>query len=637
MSSSDTSISTTSILDEIPIDLFHDIFAYMEQDQDEIKSLLKPLSERMKELVTAGFFNKWMCAMNKCSSCVVRNHDNILELMDDDSHDTSIKIHMDYIKCQRNHEKMLQIMTKLRRNTTIHTLSLHNGNFKENQARRLVDVLQRNTTLHTLNFGSEAYTDLTATAIAELLENNTTITSLRMGAYVNGIHRLAQMLRRNTTLRNLHMNATCHELDCRTALLESVVHHPAITTLKIVMDFTDSLAGIMGELISTTRTLQSLTITGMTEKTHIQQIAAPLSRNSTILKLDLNDCHFNNDIIEVIADALKMNTTLQDIYFPMGSVNSISEPVIGDLFLHNRSLSRLSIYDGTLFSKSVENICRGWTHNIFIRELIFENIYMLKTAANQFADFIRTNTTIRKLCMSSIKYDWIGDNAFINLIEAFKVNCGIVDLDLRSCHIIENDHYAENICFNFGDSDYNYNTDVINRLSEIVATNTTIQKLNFSYCSFNHKIGGIMGEALRRNSTLTDLNITTYYDNDNIFSDIFDGLMENHSIQKLQMSTTVNHDKFANFIARNTTIKTFILQLNIFDSDDYMGPLTDAFIENRGIRHLIIGSSNLKKRGMQDLLRIARNNPRIKITNHRKIYDIYLDAHRELETLMLRR
>jgi Ran GTPase-activating protein (RanGAP) involved in mRNA processing and transport len=634
MSSSGTpDIPKTSILDDIPLDLMHDIFAYMKHDQYEIADMITPLSPRMKNLVETDFFHTWMFEQNKNRSCAfeLNDYDNIIELMTNDGHGQQpIQICLNHHRLLRDDTKLMNIIQKLKTNVNVRSLILNNKNIKEHQLRTLATILVKNTTLHYLNLNGNDFTDRSYEYIADIMKKNTTIRSLNIPLNPASLLRFADIMQNNTSIREFTIDCRKNTEEAISPFIRSLAHHPSIRCLDIKFNskFNQNTVNALCEMIDTTSTLHTLKTDIWISKdsglvlTDIERLARSLGQNQTIRNLVFS-YSLNNDNIRIIVDALKTNHTLLELHFSGMKITHLSEPFIGDLLYHNQTLTTFSIPNSIIFRNGATNVCNALRTNTRIRNLNFYSPGMNTEAALQFAEILQMNTTIQSLDIECIDYDNVEELGMTALINALKVNRGIRHLNMSGCR----SRLSNNLC-----------KPVITRICEIVAENTTLLSLNIDNCDVDTNFGILMGSAVRRNTTLTELNIN--FDHDFVYDGLYEGLMENTTIKKLSVEVSVynfgdapgdpSYMKITDYILRNTSLETIIF--NNFGDD-----IADALIANTRIRYL--QSYVIEEANMSQLLRILQNNPRIKLLNQPNGNFMHSnhDLIRQIESIMFTR
>ncbi|CAA9276818.1 MAG: hypothetical protein AVDCRST_MAG56-3554 [uncultured Cytophagales bacterium] len=168
------------------------------------------------------------------------------------------------------------LVSLLQKNRTIRILDLVNTGIGVEGVKQLADVLQNgHNQVQRLYLGGNQLTPAAAVVLGELLRNESSITALLLNVNQlgdEGAFALAAALRDNATLTELGLASNGIGPEGAKALVEALLAHPAIRHLDLgysrstqvlgarANQLTDPVAVMLGQLVSKTRTLQSLNV-----------------------------------------------------------------------------------------------------------------------------------------------------------------------------------------------------------------------------------------------------------------------------------------------------------------------------------------------------------------------------------------
>jgi Ran GTPase-activating protein (RanGAP) involved in mRNA processing and transport len=242
-------------------------------------------------------------------------------------------------------------------NPSLQVLTLDDNKFGDSGICALSKALSSNISLIELNMSSNTYNDLGQKALAEALQRNTSLQKLCLSYSKlenQGIQFLSEGLITNASLRELelsYVNMTCEGFKAFSdALLRSSNNHtPTVLTRLDVSknQIRDESIQIFAEALITNTSLQVLNLArNYIGDDGIRAIANALKVNSSLLYLNLSANVFTNrDSFVFLAEALQMNITLRELDISSTNVDFEDARILALSLQSNPSLTTLLVHN----------------------------------------------------------------------------------------------------------------------------------------------------------------------------------------------------------------------------------------------------------------------------------------------------
>lgn len=303
--------------------------------------------------------------------------------------------------------------------------------------------------------------------------------------------------------------------------------------------------------------------------------------NETSLNLWNNNLGKNTGKIRNLADALKVNNSLQQLSLWNNNLGINTEGLkhLADSIRINTSLLQLDLSNNNLGvnDQGLRYLAEALKANISLKELYLSenNLGRNTEGLRHISDALKVNNSLYKLYLSE---NSLGSNieGFDYLISAFKVNTSLQQLDL-AWNSLET------------------NTDVLKSLSSAIKLNKFLHELNLS-CNnlgLNNEGFSYIAEALKQNTALNHLNLS----GNNLGSE---AAVLNHLAEALQVNTTLKQlDLWDNnlgdniegvvYFADKLKFNTSLQKLNLAGND-----LGEDKIVNKILADLLLSNPSLK-------------------------------------------
>jgi Leucine-rich repeat (LRR) protein len=234
----------------------------------------------------------------------------------------------------------------LRLNTTLTSLDLVEGFFRDEGVRALGEALRLNSTLTSLNLGCNEIGDEGARALGEALRLNSTLTSLNLGCNEigdEGARALVEALGSNSTLTSLTL---CHNMigdDGVRALGKALRSNTTLTSLTLCEAIGDEGARAWRDALRSNSTLTSLDLShNEIGDEGARALGEALGSNSTLTSLDLSHNKIGDEGVRAVAESLRRNTSLTKLSVSENEMrNSAASHFVAVLREGNSSLTRL--------------------------------------------------------------------------------------------------------------------------------------------------------------------------------------------------------------------------------------------------------------------------------------------------------
>jgi Ran GTPase-activating protein (RanGAP) involved in mRNA processing and transport len=256
----------------------------------------------------------------------------------------------------------------------------------------------------------------------------------RMGA---GLAELAPALYRNTSIKVLDMAGnTLRDTESTEFLRDILRSNKTITNLDLSYNAFGQTTGA------------------------VECIADGLSSNSTLLKIDLTNCHLGNNGVSILAQTLgSRNTTLQKVTLANNSITSTAVGVLLETMEQNSHITDLDLrYNYLIVNEAASILARSLGNSAL------------------------PNLTRVSLCQCGID-----DDGLIALVSALEQNTSLLHLDLRYNHVLTERAFLT--------------------LAESLPEIKVLQRLYSSWCTGLASAMPLLLTGLRKNTSLFRIHV----------------------------------------------------------------------------------------------------------------------------------
>ena len=305
---------------------------------------------------------------------------------------------------------------------------------------------------------------------------------------------------------------------------------------------------------------------------NILEVIKLLKTNSTVIKLFLSSLPINNKEMEQISKMLQFNNFITKLWIIECSLTEDSIKILADALRVNTTLVSLNISYNLIRNNGMMEICNA------IKENHNNKLKILDVNAN---DIIYDDTIINSmLSFKNPQFPFIENIDELEAKPQYSNSITPDGFDIMCTHIKDNTFPNLNKIKLLGCiSDLS-----LVKLCKALLNNKTIEYLNISYNNFSEKAFHNIGIILKYNNTLLCL----YLDNTNMNS--------------------IGATNLSNSLILNSSLKCLSLDNNMIgDRDNGIVALKDALINNNSLRKLSIDYSG-KPKYQEAIIQLLTNN-----------------------------
>jgi hypothetical protein len=217
----------------------------------------------------------------------------------------------------------------------------------------------------------------------------------------------------------------------------------------------------------------------------IKFLEAPPKKPVSTCKIsyELQNSWIGRKELGVVAEALKTNLIMTDLYLRSDSIGSDGAKAVAEALKTNSTLTTLDFQNNSIGSDGAKAVAEALKINSILTTLYFGGSSMGVDGAKAVAETLKTNSTLTTLNLGS---NPIGDDGAKAVAEVLKTNSTLTTLDLES-----------NSIGNVG----------VKAVAEGLRTNMTLTALYLRDNSIGSDGAKAVAEALETNSALTILNL----------------------------------------------------------------------------------------------------------------------------------
>ena len=477
------------------------------------------------------------------------------------------------------------ILQALKENSQLKVLNLGGNNMTGQVAEDLANVIKNNSGLEELHL-YENDLKSSATVILQALKENSQLKVLNLGGNnMTGqvAEDLANVIKNNSGLEELHL----YENDLKssaTVILQALKENYQLKVLNLGgNNMTGQVAEDLANVIKNNSGLEELHLYENDLKSSATVILQALKENYQLKVLNFNSNNMTGQVAEDLANAIKNNTSLEELYLSQNDLRS-SATVILQALKENSQLKRLHLNNNNMTGKVAEDLANVVKNNCNLEQLCLEN-NNLGPSATVILQALKENSQLKVLNFNS--NNMTGQVAE-DLANAIKNNTSLEELylsqnDLRSSATVILQALKENSQLKrLHLNNNNMTGKVAEDLANVVKNNCNLEQL----CLENNNLGPsatVILQALKENSQLKVLN----FNSNNMTGQVAEDL--------------------ANAIKNNTSLEELYLSQN--DLRSSITVILQALKENSQLKVLNLGGNNMTGQVAEDLANVIKNNP----------------------------
>ena len=249
----------------------------------------------------------------------------------------------------------------------------------------------------------------------------------------------------------------------------------------------------------------------------VEQLSYMLGYNRTLKVLDLSG---NSSItargVTFLADALKTNTTLTTLILSKTNVKQKACVALSSMLAVNKTLTTLDVSCNNIGDRGVKALFK-FIRKSSLTTLSIANNIITSAGANVLAEALRDDTTLTSIDISNNNFDTKGIRALLD--SGLQYNRGLRKLSisnngisLTGAIVLANFMETNNTIEELDVSSNNFNSEVIIAFMRMLLINKTLTNVNFNNIStFNNDAVKSMSRMFESNTTLNTLTMINTY------------------------------------------------------------------------------------------------------------------------------
>ena len=556
-------------------------------------------------------------------------------------------------------------------NSYLEQLGLENNNLGPS-ATVILQALKENSQFKVLNLNSNSMTGQVAEDLANVIKNNSNLeelylsqNDLRLSATV-----ILQALKENSQLKVLNLNSNNMTGQVAEDLVNVIKNNPSLEELYLLQNDLRSSATVILQALKENSQLKVLNLnsnnmTGQVaedlanviknnsylEKLGLENnnlgpsatvILQALKENSQLKVLDLDGNNMTGQVAEDLANVIKNNSGLEELYLSRNDLRS-SATVILQALKGKSKLKILYLHNNNMTGRVAEDLANVIKNNSYLEKLGLEN-NNLGPSATVILQALKENCQIKMLNLN--KNNMTGQVAE-DLANVIKNNPSLEELylsknDLRLSATVILQALKENSQLKVLDSDGNNMTgQVAEDLANVIKNNPSLEELHLSENDLRSSATVIL-QALKENSQLKVLNLNSNNMTRQVAEDLANVIKNNPSVEELYLSkndlgssatvilqalkgksklkilylhnnnmTGQVAEDLANVLKNNPSLEGLFLSQNDLRSSATV--ILQALKQNSQLKVLNLGCNNMTGQVAEDLAIVIKNNLGLKV------------------------
>ncbi|XP_065913984.1 protein NLRC5-like isoform X2 [Dysidea avara] len=490
------------------------------------------------------------------------------------------------------------ILQALKNISNLTTLDLSNNNLSEEVAKDLADVIESNTHLNELILSDNNLQSSTV-VILQTLVNTSSLLKLDLSGNKlpeTVVNELASVIKSNANLRELHL-ANNRLQPSTIIILQALKEISSLTVLDLSNNnLSEKIVNYLADVIKHNIHLRKLNLSYNNLRSSAIVVLEALKGISHLNKLDLSGNNMSESVAIELADVIKANKIkIEEICLASNRLhssatiilqalketshlthldldnNNMSEIVVNDLadvIKNNTCLEELYLGNNDLRS-SVTIVLQSLKTVSDLTVLDLNNNNMSVAVAEDLSDVIKCNVCLEELYLSSNNLQ----SSVVVVLQALREICSLRVLDL---------------------SDNNLSKAVVNDFADMIGNNPCIEQLYLGDNSLQSSAAVIL-QALKRVSNLRVLDL----DNNNmsrlVVDDLADVVKSNICLEELCLS---GNNLQSSVVMVLQALKRFsYLEVLKLDNNSTSGVIVNELnlvMNNNMLVHLSVSCNNLQ-------------------------------------------
>ena len=583
-------------------------------------------------------------ALKKNTKLQILNLDNnnmTAEVAEDLANVITSNFHLERLGLANNNlgPSAFVLLQALKENTKLQILNLNNNNMTGEVAEDLANIIKSNSYLEQLGLGNNNLGPSAIVILQALKENSKLkildLNSNKMTAEV--AEDLANVIKNNLDLEELYLSNNSLGSSA-IMILQALKENFNLQILNLdYNNMTGEVAEDLANIIKSNSYLEQLGLGNNNLGPSAIVILQALKGNSKIKILDLDNNNMTAEVTEDLANVIKNNLDLEELYLSNNSLGS-SAIVILQAFREHSKLKILDLNSNKMTAEVAEDLANVIKNNLDLEELYLSN-NSLGSSAIVILQAFRENSKLKILDLDSNKMTadvakdlanviknnldleelYLSDNSLgssvVMILQALKENSNLHILKLYCnnmtgevaedlANIIKSNSYLEQL--GLGNNNLGPSAIVI---LQALKENSKLKILDIDSNNMTGEVAEDLANIIKSNSYLEQLGLG----NNNLGSSaivILQALKGNSKIKILyldnnNMNAEVTED-LANVIKNNLDLEELFLSNNSLGSSAIV--ILQALKENSKLKILDLNSNKMTAEVAEDLANVIKNN-----------------------------
>ena len=505
------------------------------------------------------------------------------------------------------------IFKALKENSRLNILNLNDNVMTEEAAKDLADVIKNNTCLKQLSIRNNKL-GVSAAVILQALTRTSNLKVLNLnGSNLTGqvIEHLVSVIKNNSGLEQLYLSYNDFKSSV-SVIFKALKENSRLNILYLNDDvMTEEAAEDLADVIKNNTHLKQLCIANIKLGVSAAVILQALIRTSKLEGLNLNGSNLNGQVVEHLVSVIKNNSGLEQLYLSYNDFKS-SVSAIFKALKENSRLNILHLNDNVMTEETAKDLADVIKNNTHLKQLYIANNKLGVSAAVILQALTKfSNLKVLNLNGSNLTEQLVGD-----LINVIRNNLNLEELylsnnDLQSSVFVILQALKQNSELKILNLSSNNVTGlVVKDLISAIKFSSNLQEITLN--NNNLQLSSVMIlQALKENCKLKVLNLGSNNMNGLVSKDLASVIKNNPSLEELDLSE--NNLKSSvimifHALKETSTLKVICLMSNNM-TREVAGDLASVLknnpnLEDLRIRNNYLGSSAVKL--LQALTKISK-------------------------------
>ena len=512
---------------------------------------------------------------------------------------------------------VIPILRALTENKTLEVLDLQNNNMTDDVTEILAKVITENTSLSRLYLAHNNFQS-SAVAILKALKGISKLEALDLSynnMTGNMADDLADVIKHNTCLVQLCLAG--NDLKSSTSvILQALKGHSTLKILDLCKNsLTNVIVGNLADAIKSNTSLEQLYLSNNDLKSSASVILQSLKTTSKLNTLDLTNNAMKCDVAGDLADVIEANAFLENLHLAENNLKS-SVAVILEALKSISNLKTLDLAKNNMIDDVVEDLVDVIKCNTYLQTLSLAHNHLKSSSVIKILKVLQKNTKLKVLDLYGL---YMSESVAEDLASVIKSNTNLEWLylannSLKSSAGVILKALKDNSKLKALNLLNNHMTGIVAEdLADVIKSNPCLTLLTLSFNDLKLSASTIL-QALQKNSKLEILKLNGNYMTGKVAKDLADVLIKNPHLTQL---TIANNDLRSSAslifkaLKRNAKLETLDVGMNNM-TGDVANDLVDVINSCTCLQELRLQHSNLNS-NICMILQALKHNSQLKI------------------------